>query len=219
MPRALILDFDGTMVDTEWPSYQAWLAIYERYGAVLSLADWAQCVGSGTGFDPVAHLTAQVHVPLSREALIEQRMADKVRRIGEAPLLPGVWERIKEARQLQWAVGVASSSPASWVHSHLKRLRVWSHVDAVCTRDDVHAPKPDPAVFLKAAQALGVAPQNCVVCEDSQNGMRAALNAGMQVVVIPNAVTAHQNFDGAHRIVSSLQALSLSSCFPDGVTQ
>ena len=60
MRRALIFDFDGTMLDTEWPAFQAWRAIFDRHGATLALRDWVTCVGSGTGFDPLAHLAAQV---------------------------------------------------------------------------------------------------------------------------------------------------------------
>ena len=50
MRRALIFDFDGTMLDTEWPAFQAWLAIFQRHGATLALQDWVACVGSDTGF-------------------------------------------------------------------------------------------------------------------------------------------------------------------------
>lgn len=210
MLRALILDFDGTMVDTEWPAFCAWQAIYGRYGAALSLQEWVVCVGSGFGFDPFEHLQRQVPGQrLDREAILAERLADKIRRIGDGPLMPGVADRIAEARALGWRLAVASSSPASWVHPHLRRLGLFEQLDAITTRDDVTRTKPDPEIFLTTAAALGVPPAGCVVCEDSLNGVHAAKAAGMLAVAVPNRVTAGLDFSGADLRVESLTALSL----------
>jgi len=210
--RALILDFDGTMVDTEWPAYEAWLAIYARYGARLALADWTACVGAGHGFDPIAHLRAQLApgTALDAEAILAERLADKIRRLGDAPLLPGVRARMDEAQSLGWALGIASSSPADWVLGHLDRLGIREAFSVVRTRDDVARTKPDPELFASAGALLRVPARGCVVCEDSVNGVRAARAAGMQVVAVPNRVTAGQNFDEAHHTVDSLADVCLA---------
>lgn len=212
MQRALILDFDGTMVDTEWPAFEAWQAIYGRYGATLTLAEWVVCVGSGFGFDPFAHLQQQVRdQQLDREAIIAERLADKIRRIGDGPLMDGVADRIAEARALGWRLAVASSSPADWVHGHLRRLGLFDQVDAIVTRDDVTRTKPDPEIFRKAAAAIGAPPAGCVVCEDSVNGVRAAKAAGMLAVAVPNRVTAGLDFSEADLRIDSLADLRLAT--------
>lgn len=210
MRRALILDFDGTMLDTEWPAFQSWKTIFDRHGATLALRDWVTCVGSGAGFDPLTHLAAQLPgLPLDRDAILAERLADKVRRIGDSPPMPGVLDRIREARALGWRLAVASSSPAAWVLPHLDRLALRDLFDAVRTRDDVAHAKPAPDLFLSAAAALGLPPACCVVFEDSLSGVRAARAAGMMVIAVPNRVTQRLDFREAHLQVSSLEAVSL----------
>jgi len=211
--RALILDFDGLMVDSEWPALEAWRVVYARFGATLAVEDWVKCVGSryGEAFDPIDHLEAQVGRRLDREALIHERGQLKIKAVSTAPLMPGVRERIAEARALGWAVGVASSSGADWVLGHLTRLEMRAAVDAVRTADDVEHVKPAPDVYLAAAAALAVDPADCVVCEDSLNGVRAARAAGMYAVAVPNRVTALLDFSEAHQRVASLTELSLAS--------
>ena len=109
---------------------------------------------------------------------------------GEQPLLPGVRDRLLEARALGFAAAVASSSPSAWVQPWLDTHDLMPLLQAVCTRDDVARVKPEPDLFLKAAERLGVPPAECIVFEDSPNGIRAAHAAGMRVVAIPNALTA-----------------------------
>lgn len=208
---ALILDFDGLMVDTEWPSFLAWQEVYAEHGAVLHLPEWSARVGSDHGFDPVETLRSRSDRPLGDvDALLADRQRRKAARVAHQPLMPGVAAAIAQARRLGWAVGVASSSPLSWVGGHLDRLGMRAAVDAVRTRDDVTQVKPSPEVFLLTAAALGVAPGRCVVCEDSLNGVRAAKAAGMLAVAVPNRVTRVQDFSEADLRLSSLAGLRLS---------
>ena len=105
------------------------------------------------------------------------------------PLLPGVETLLRDAMALGLGRAVASSSSCGWVEGWLRRHGIRDLVDVVVARDDVRKVKPDPELFLLAASRLGVAPAACVVFEDSPNGMRAALAAGMRCVAVPNALT------------------------------
>ncbi len=209
---ALILDFDGLMVDTEWPSFLTWQEVYREHGAELQLLEWVARVGSDGGFDPVETLRQRANRPLGDvAALLEDRRQRKMARVANAPLMPGVEATIAQARALGWRVGVASSSPYSWVGMHLERLGMLTTLDAVRTRDDVTHAKPSPEVFLKTADALGIAPTRCVVCEDSLNGIKAAKAAGMFAVAVPNRVTAVLDFAEADLRLASLEALRLAN--------
>jgi HAD superfamily hydrolase (TIGR01509 family) len=209
---ALILDFDGLMVDTEWPSFLAWKEVYRAHGAELYLPEWAARVGSDRGFDPVETLRERSDRPLGDVAvLLAERLRRKAERVASEPLMPGVHAAIHQARDLGWRVGVASSSPLSWVGGHLARLGMADAVDAVRTRDDVVQVKPSPEVFLLTAAALGAPPRECVVCEDSLNGVRAAKAAGMFTVAVPNRVTVVQDLSEADLRLESLAALNLAS--------
>ena len=210
--RALILDFDGLMVDTEWPSFLAWQEVYREHGAELRLAEWAARVGSDAGFDPVQTLRRRSDRPLEDvAALLADRQARKAARVAHAPLMPGVQAAIDQARRLGWRVAVASSSSHDWVSGHLRRLGLYTSLDAVRTRDDVSQVKPSPEVFEQAAAALGVSASRCVVCEDSLNGIRAAKAAGMFAIAVPNRVTAVLDFSIADLRLESLVALRLSA--------
>jgi beta-phosphoglucomutase-like phosphatase (HAD superfamily) len=94
-----------------------------------------------------------------------------------------------DARDLGLGRAVASSSSCGWVEGWLVRHGIRELLDVVVARDDVTNVKPDPELFLLAARRLGVAPESCVVFEDSPNGMRAALTAGMHCVAVPNHLT------------------------------
>ncbi len=209
--RALILDFDGLILDTEWPSYLAWQEEYQARGVSLALSDWVARVGSDGGFDPVAHLERLTGQAVrDRAALLAHRLARKVALIGARGPLPGVMARLDEAAALGWPVAVASSSGAAWVHGYLGRLGLHHRLAAVRTREDVSAVKPDPELYRVTAAALSVPPAACVVCEDSRSGVQAAKAAGMFVIAVPNRVTAVLDLSEADRVVGSLDEVSLA---------
>ncbi len=91
------------------------------------------------------------------------------------PLLPGVEERLTEAKAAGLKAAVASSSTIEWVGAFLDQHGWRARLDAICTRDDVKQVKPAPDLFLLAAERMGVTPAHCIVFEDSPNGSGAAL--------------------------------------------
>jgi len=126
---------------------------------------------------------------LPREALQEEVRATSKRLSDPQPLLPGVEALLTDARDRGLARAVASSSACGWVDGWLRRHGIRDLLDVVVARADVTRVKPDPELFLLAARRLEVEPGRCVVFEDSSNGMRAALAAGMRCVAVPNALT------------------------------
>jgi beta-phosphoglucomutase-like phosphatase (HAD superfamily) len=84
-------------------------------------------------------------------------------------------------------------------------------VEVVVARDDVERVKPDPELFLLAARRLGVAPSRCLVFEDSPNGIRAALAAGMRCVAVPNVLTESLSRPDVDLVLESLDQQSLAS--------
>jgi HAD superfamily hydrolase (TIGR01509 family) len=186
---ATILDFDGLIVDTETPIFEAWRSVYRRHGCSIGLDDWQHALGTYGGFDPLAHLDELLGGSLDREAVLADVKAAIARSCEDLPLLPGVEAMLRHAKALGLRRAVASSSSCVWVSGWLQRHGIRDLLDVVVARDDVRMVKPDPELFLLAASRLGVAPQACLVFEDSPNGMRAALAAGMRCVAVPNALT------------------------------
>jgi len=127
------------------------------------------------------------------------------------PLLPGVEELLREAGERGLGRAVASSSSCGWVEGWLRRRGIRAMVEVVVARDDVERVKPDPELFLLAARRLGVAPSGCLVFEDSPNGMRAALAAGMRCVAVPNVLTEPLSRPDVDLVLESLDQQSLAS--------
>jgi HAD superfamily hydrolase (TIGR01509 family) len=194
---AVILDFDGLIVDTETPIFEAWLGAYRRRGCSVGLEQWQHALGTHGGFDPLEDLEAQMRGSLAlppgqaldRDAVLAEVKEATARGCEGQPLLPGVEVLLRDAGTLGLGRAVASSSSCGWVSGWLERHGIRELLDVVVARDDVRNVKPAPELFLLAAERLGEAPGACVVFEDSPNGMRAALAAGMRCVAVPNALT------------------------------
>ncbi len=187
--QGLILDFDGLILDTETPIFEAWLEAYRRQGHDLGLDLWERALGTHGTFDPLAHLEDLCGGGLDREALLAEVKERTSRACDALPLMPGVERLLLDARALGLGRAVASSSSSGWVEGWLKRHGIRELFDAVVGRDHVAKVKPEPELFLAAAARLRLAPGACVVFEDSPNGMRAARAAGMRCVAVPNSLT------------------------------
>lgn len=152
----------------------------------------------------MAHLDSLCGGALDKDALLAEVKAQTAKGCDALPLLPGVERLLLDARELGLGRAVASSSSSGWVEGWLERHGIRQHFDALATRDHVSRVKPDPELFLLAAQRLGVPASACVVFEDSANGMRAALAAGMRCVAVPNALTSRLERPRVDIVVSSL---------------
>jgi HAD superfamily hydrolase (TIGR01509 family) len=210
MVRAIIFDFDGLILETEGPDYHSWRELYEAHGCSLPLERWVGVIGTAEhGFDPYAELEAQLGRPLDRTAIRARRRVRYAELVAREELLPGVLEWIEEARWLGLRLGVASSSSREWVSGHLHRLDLLTNVDALACREDVVRTKPDPALYLRVLDALGVCPVEVVAVEDSPNGVAAASAAGLFCVAVPNDLTRGLPLPGADLLLGSLEDMTL----------
>jgi HAD superfamily hydrolase (TIGR01509 family) len=207
--RLVVFDFDGLILDTEVPVYDAWQAIYAEHGHSLVFEKWAQCIGTHDVFDPAEELATLCGRDLDCAALTERHRTDCDALIAHETVRPGVREYLEEARRLGVRLGVASSSSRKWVEGHLTRLGLREHFEVVRCRDDVTVVKPDPALYLAVLQATGVPAREAFAIEDSPNGVRAAKAAGMRCVAVPNALTARLDLAHADLTLRSLAELPL----------
>jgi HAD superfamily hydrolase (TIGR01509 family) len=208
--RLLVFDFDGLILDTEVPVYDAWRAIYAEHGHTLAFEKWAKCIGTVDAFDPCQDLQALCRRPLDAAALEERHRADCDALIARQPVLPGVREYVEEARRLGLRLGVASSSSRRWVEGHLARLGLREHFEIVRTAEDVPRVKPDPALYLAVLQSAGVPAREAFALEDSPNGVLAAKRAGLACVAVPNPLTARLDLTQADLRLGSLVELPLA---------
>ena len=211
--KALIFDFDGLVIDTEFAVFQSYQEIYHAYGYELSLERWAQGIGTtDSDYDPYADLEALLGHPLERAVLQSQQRQREAELIAAMQPLPGVQDYLQEGTRLGLKIGMASSSSCDWIGGHLARLGLLDYFDCLMGRDDVPRSKPDPALYREVLDCLGVEPNEAVVFEDSPNGVQAAAKAaGIFTVVVPNPITLQLSLDGSDLRLESLSELPLEA--------
>jgi putative hydrolase of the HAD superfamily len=213
--EAVVFDLDGTIVDTESPSFESWRRTWEQHGETLLLEEWVLCVGRDWDlFDPLAELGRRLpHLDL--DDVRETKRALEQTLVSETVLRDGVASWIAEAEAMGVPMAIASSSPRDWVDGHLDRLGVAGSFRSVHTVTEVGVHKPDPASYLAACAALGVDPGRALAVEDSLTGTTAAKAAGMRVVACPNPVTVGLDLSAADLVLTSLADRTLSQVVAD----
>jgi beta-phosphoglucomutase family hydrolase len=213
---AVIFDMDGVLVDSEPLHARAVTQMLAEYGV-----DWDTSGGDPTigltgreGFAFICARHALPHDPQRLDDLYTARVVPVLR--ARATPLPGVPDvpRALAARGLR--LGLASSSRPEIIEATLAALGVRPLFEAVVSGVEVARGKPAPDVFLETARRLGVAPEACVVVEDSERGVRAARAAGMRCVAIPCGETRHHDFGEATLVLARLPDLLAASLVAGG---
>lgn len=209
--KAFIFDFDGLILDTETPDFEAWQDVFQQHGHFLPLSEWQKSLGTSRKvFDPPTYLEELLGHPIDKKAVEHRHQVISLARICQQKTLPGVTELLVSARERGIKLAVASSSSSDWVWLNLARLDLAHYFDTICTGNEVHEVKPNPAVYLLALKELGVKPEEAVVFEDSPNGIRGAKNAGIFCVAVPNGVSSQLNVEHADLIIKSLADITIN---------
>ncbi len=205
MIRALIFDFDGTIVDTETPDYRSLAEIYEEHGCTLSLDFWALSLGtSPSPVDLFDSLSEQLGEPIDRDDLHQRRIKRFHELVWQEGVREGVLELLKEASAKGVKTAVASSAEREWVEGHLHRLELFDFFDCIRTTEDVTHAKPFPDLYLSALEGLGVSNDEAVAIEDSPNGICAAKAAGIYCIAVPNEISRWLDLSEADLLIASL---------------
>jgi putative hydrolase of the HAD superfamily len=209
--RGLLFDFDGLLIDTETPSRLAYEELYRDHGQELPLDRWATLVGTiGAEFSPDDHLEELVGRPLDRRQLTEWRRARELELCDLEDLRPGIEDYLLEAERRGLATAIVSSSDRDWIARHLERLDRVNGWDAIVAADgNVARAKPQPTLYLETLELLQLQPSEAIAFEDSLNGIRAAKDAGVFVVAVPNPITETFALDEADLLLSSLEDVPL----------
>lgn len=202
-----IFDLDGVIVDTARYHYLAWKEIARELGFDFKESDNERLKGVSRMASleillEVGHITG-----LSQKEKNEiadrknKRYVEMLSSLDERELLPGTKEYLLQLKKE--AVGIALGSASKNAPYILKKLKIYELFDIVVDGNSVLKAKPDPEVFLKAADGLGLLPEQCCVYEDSQAGIDAALSAGFHTVAIDKG----DLLQGAERKIRSLAEL------------
>jgi beta-phosphoglucomutase len=205
LPRAVLWDLDGTLVDSAEHHWIAWREVMTREGHAVTPHDFTSSFGHRN--DTI--LRGLLGPDLS-DAEVERIAGAKeglyrsfVRERGVL-LLPGALAWLERLKAAGWRQAVASSAPTANITAVMDALGIAPLFEALVSADEVGVGKPDPAVFLAAARRVGVPSERCVVVEDAPAGLLGARRAGMRCVGV---LSAHHKELAADVVVDSLESL------------
>jgi beta-phosphoglucomutase len=206
---AVIFDMDGVLVDTYHAHYRSWLEVAEPEGLHISEAEFAPTFGR-TSREVIVHFWGQNHFDRDAIADLDARKEAAFRRIiaQDFPVMPEAAGLLGALRAMGFKLAIGSSAPPENVDLVLDKLGARSLFDAVVTREDVTRGKPDPQVFLLAAERLGVPPARCAVIEDAPAGVAAANAAGMTSVGLASTGRTPGDLAAARIVVRSLRDIT-----------
>ncbi len=213
MLKAIIFDMDGVLVDSEMVHYYAnKQTMKTHFGIDISYEYYKQFVGGtvnnmwniiindfGLFDETVEHLN-----DLTNEVLL--KLTDKT----GYPEVPGVTRFVREMKERGIRMAVASSSAMPRIKKNLENLRISDYFEVLVSGEEVGKSKPDPAVFLKTAKKLGVLPKECIVIEDSKNGVLAAYNGGFPCLGFINKNSGNQDLSKASALFEDFRGLDFT---------
>ncbi len=211
--RAVVFDFDGVCIDTETARFLAWKRKFEQYGFELPLEEWVKNIGTATWVsDPFILLEELTGRRIDRAGFEGGLRRSELEIADSFPLQPGLKDRLEEAAGLGISCAIASSSSHQWVDGHLQRRGLTGMFRTTVCREDTSEHKPHPEPYLTALRRLGIPAENGIAIEDSPLGLMSAHSAGLYCIAVPSVLTKHMDFSAAHRVVASLEEVSLSHC-------
>jgi len=207
--KAVIFDFDGLILDTEYALYDAFCQLLQVGTDQLPIQEYATYIGSD-GKELYNYILSKSNGELSLEEVIEKSDILHRENLKKPVAREGVEDYLVAAKQKGLKIALATSSNREWASHFLTKLGFINYFDILSTKDDVENVKPDPAVYQNAIKQLGVLPEEVIAFEDSGNGTKAAVAAGANCVIVPNAITENLPFTGHKLRLSSMTEMSFA---------
>lgn len=196
MNKAVIFDFDGTLIDTEILWFEICRDLFESQGFKLDLETYLPCVGASLAtYDPYKDLAQRIGKAELRASFLNEALRLYEERVLKLEARSGMKELLAELYAQGLSLGIASSSSSKTVLAELERLNLKALFSAFSCSDLVQEVKPAPDLYLLCMKQLGVSPDQTLAVEDSPQGVKAALAAGVKVFAVPHQLTEAMDFD------------------------
>ena len=208
--KAVIFDMDGVLIDSQPYHFKADIDTMAEYGVIKDQKFYEAFAGTLTD-NRMRTLRDMFGLDVPAEKLIEKREKMILDIMANEDIKPvsGIPELLRSIKALGLKTAVASSSGIELIKLVLDRLGIAVYFDSITSGNDVKRGKPDPDVFLLAAERIGVNPRDCFVVEDSENGVKAAKSAGMKALGYINPTSGYQCLDMADFITDDFKKVNI----------
>ena len=211
MIKAAIFDMDGLLIDSERIIMQACIQAAEQVGITYSFAQYVELIGRAAP-DSTRIMTEQLGGTHNFNKVMQGLDAILSAQATGFPLKPcfplkqGALELLQHYQANNIICSVASSSATHHISHRLSQVEVFHYFAHITSGQEVERGKPSPDIYLLAIKRLGLKPEECIAFEDSENGARAAIAAGLRVVVVPDLKQPSDYVrQHCHQVVNSLQ--------------
>lgn len=208
--KAVIFDMDGVLVDSQPYHFKADIDTMAEYGVIKDQKFYESFAGTLTA-DRMRTLKEMfgLDVPVEEMTIKRENMILDI--MGKEDIKPvsGIPEFLRSIEEKGLTTAVASSSDYKLINLILDRLKIAQYFDSVTSGSDVKRGKPSPDVFLLAAERIGIEPAECLVVEDSENGVKAAKSAGMKALGYINPTSGKQDLSLADFITDDFKKISI----------
>lgn len=211
--KAIIFDMDGVLVDSEPLHLLAMTRWLKQFGVEYTETENRDFLGRKDLYIAQV-LIERYNLKLNPREFVKgkEKILAEVMRSSSAAR-PGVYQILEAIRQASIPRAVASSATVDAIATVMDVLDIGKYFSILTSGDEVEHSKPAPDIFLLAAKKLAVNPENCLVIEDTLNGLKAAKAAGMYSISIPCDATAHEDHSIADLRLSSLEQIKLDEIF------
>lgn len=208
--KAVIFDMDGVLVDSQPYHFKADIDTMAEYGVIKDQKFYESFAGTLTA-DRMRTLKEMFGLDAPVEEMTIKRENMILDIMGKEAIKPvlGIPEFLRSIKEKGLTTAVASSSDYKLINLILDRLKIAKYFDSVTSGSDVKRGKPSPDVFLLAAERIGIEPAECLVVEDSENGVKAAKAAGMKALGYINPTSGKQDLSLADFITDDFKKISI----------
>ncbi|WP_234123836.1 HAD family hydrolase [Clostridium hydrogenum] len=211
MIKAVIFDMDGVIIDSEPIHLKYAMELFKTIEIDMSIEEYNKFIGTNSYYmwnkiinDYKLKYTMEELIKMERNGFYDFISSPNMK-IEPIKYIP---ELLKELKENNYKIAVASSSPMRLIEYILEELKIRKYFDNLVTGDLVERSKPEPDIFLYAAEKLGARPEECVVIEDSHNGVLAAKKAGMKCIGYRNLNSGNQDISKADIIIDSFEEIN-----------
>lgn len=209
MLKAVIFDMDGVIIDSEPLHFKVDKKLLSKCGLEVDNEFLSQYVGVSNP-EMLLDIKDKYDIKYSLEELLSEKLKLVIEALDEDDLdaICGIRQLIDDLKAHGIVLAIASSSPIEFIEAVIEKTNLQHHFNVVISGEWVKKGKPAPDIFLKAARRLGVKPEECVVIEDAEMGVEAAVSAGMKCVGYVNPNSGSQNLSKACVIMDDMQKIN-----------